>query len=148
MSSAKASPEQVIDRLWEIVPPLWHQMRANVRAVASERFQISVLQFRVLRHIRAGTDSASELAAICQTSRPAVSQCIDALVAKGLVTRQRSTRDRRCQVLEVTPSGRELLDAVFAENRRWMMRRLAPLSSGELECILSGLRVLQSSFLP
>lgn len=148
VTPAPGAEEQVIDRLWATIPPLWHQMRAHVRAVASERFGVNVLQFRVLRHIRAGTRSASDLAAALQTSRPAVSQCVDALVEKGLVARQRSAEDRRYVDLAVTRRGGEMLDTIFAENRRWMMRRLAALSPEELAHILAGMEALHAAFLP
>lgn len=138
--------QQAIDRIWEVIPPVWHRMRANVRGIASERFQISVQQFRLLRHIGRGVRSASELAALSQMSRPAVSQGVDALVEKGLVTRRQCAHDRRCNDLEVTPRGRELLDAIFADNRRWMAHKLASLSSEELHHILAAMQVLKSVF--
>lgn len=139
--------QQAIDRVWEAIPPLWNSMRANVRAIASERFAISVQQFRLLRHIGRGVRSASELASLSQTSRPAVSQCVDALVEKGLVTRRQSVHDRRCVELEVTPSGREMLDAIFQENRRWMLQKLASLSPEEIDHIVVGMQVLKDTFI-
>jgi len=138
--------QQAIDRLWEVIPPVWHRMRANVRGIASERFQISVQQFRLLRHIGRGIRSASELATLTQMSRPAVSQGVEALVEKGLVTRRQCAHDRRCNLLEVTPKGRETLDAIFAENRRWMAERLAPLSRQDLAHVLTAMQALKSVF--
>ncbi len=137
---------QTIDRLWETIPLVWGQMRGNVRAIASERFDISVQQFRVLRHIRRGTRSTSELAATIQTSPPAISQCVDALVEKGLVTRRQSVQDRRCVELELTHAGADVLNAIFEENRRWLAQKLASLSPGEMSSILQGLSVLKSAF--
>jgi DNA-binding MarR family transcriptional regulator len=151
MSAPVPSPEealpQVIDRLWETVPLLWNQMRGNVRGIASERFAISVQQFRVLRHIRRGIRSACELACTTQASPPAISQCVDALVEKGLITRRQNMQDRRCIELELTSEGAAMLDAVFAENRRWMMQKLASLGTGELESVLRGMSALRSAFI-
>ncbi len=144
-ASAQAQ-QQVVDRLWEIVPPLWHRMRANVRGIASERYQVSVPQFRILRHIGRGVRSARELASLTQTSPPAVSQCVEALAEKGLVTRRQSAHDRRCVELELTPSGRELLDAVFAESRHWLEQQLAALSPAEMEHVLHGMAALKKAF--
>jgi len=138
--------QQAIDRIWEVIPPVWHRMRANVRGIASERFQISVQQFRLLRHIGRGIRSASELATLTQMSHPAVSQGVEALVEKGLVTRRQCSHDRRCNDLEVTPNGRETLDAIFAENRRWMTQRLASLSHEDLAHILAAMQALKNTF--
>jgi DNA-binding MarR family transcriptional regulator len=138
--------QQAIDRIWEVIPPVWHRLRADVRSIASERFQISVQQFRLLRHIGRGIRSASELAALTGMSPPAVSQGVEALVEKGLVTRRQCAHDRRCNDLEVTPQGRETLDAIFAENRRWMVQRLASLSREDLACIVAAMRALEVAF--
>ncbi|HOG47151.1 MAG TPA: MarR family transcriptional regulator [Anaerolineae bacterium] len=139
--------QQVIDRLWETVPPLWNHIRANVRGIASECFEMSVPQFRILRHIGSGVGSASALAALTQTSAPAVSQCVDALVEKGLITRRQSEQDRRCVDLALTPDGADVLGVIFAENRLWMEHKLASLNPEEMGHILRGLAALKDAFL-
>ncbi len=146
VSTSEETLQQAIDRLWETIPPLWNHIRANVRAIASDRFHISVQQFRVLRHIRRGVRSVSELASASQTSRPAISQCVDALVEKGLLTRRQSARDRRYVELELTPSGDDTLNAIFDENHRWMMQKLASLSPEEMGHVLVGMRALKNAF--
>ena len=146
VSTPEETLQQVTERVWETIPPLWNQMRDNVRAIASESFGISVPEFRVLRHIRRGVRSVCDLALASQTSRPAISQCVDALVEKGLVIRCPSTRDRRRVELALTPSGNEMLDAIFRENHRWMREKLASLSPEEMDRVLQGLRVLASAF--
>jgi DNA-binding MarR family transcriptional regulator len=148
VSTSEETLQQAIDQLWETIPPVWSQIRGNVRAIASERFDISVQQFRVLRHIRTGIGSASELAAVSQTSRPAISQCVDALAAKGLVTRRQSAQDRRCVELELTASGRDMLSAIFEENRRWLRHELSSLSPEEMGNIVAGLKALRNALRP
>ncbi len=144
--AAEETMQQAIDRLWETVPWVWSQIRANVRAIARERYGISVQQFRVLRHICRGVHSASELALACQTSRPAISQCVEALVGKGLVTRRQSTRDRRYVELELTPGGSAMLDAIFDENRRWLRQKLGSQSPEAIGNILVGMQALKNAF--
>jgi DNA-binding MarR family transcriptional regulator len=113
--------------------------------MAQEQFDISVEQFHILRSIRRGADSISALAAIGGISRPAISQGVDALVHKGLVTRQQSREDRRYVRLELTPQANDLLDAIFARNREWMKTRLEMLPAGELETIIQGLTSLKKA---
>jgi DNA-binding MarR family transcriptional regulator len=127
--------ELTLDRFWETVPPLWSQIRAHIRSVATESFDLSVEQFHILRYIRRGRWSVSELAQAKNISRPAISQGVDMLVNKGLVTRTTHPDDRRYVELALTQEGNALLDAVFQNTRAWMLTRLAALSQDELESV-------------
>jgi DNA-binding MarR family transcriptional regulator len=136
-----------IDRFWETVPPVWNTVRGNVRGIATECNEITLDQFHILRHIRRGRGSVSELAEIQQISRPAISQTVDILVDKGLVSRQTDADDRRYIRLELTPTGNELLNTIFKQNRSWMMDKMGGLSPDEIECIVHGLDVLKKTFI-
>ena len=59
----------------------------------------------------------SELATAKNISRPAISQAVEILVKKGLLTRVPSREDRRCVDLVLTEAGNHLLDTVFKETR-------------------------------
>jgi len=142
------SLDRVIERFWEIVPPLWFQIRDHIRQSAAERFDITVEQFHILRHVRAGCGSVSELAEAKRISRPAISQTVELLVAKGLLTRTQSAADRRFVQLELTEAGRLLLEALFQETSDWMRKRLARLSSPELDQAARGMQILQTAFKP
>jgi DNA-binding MarR family transcriptional regulator len=126
---------QVVETFWEAFPPFWNQVRAHIRQVTGEQYDVSVEQFHILRHIRRGVGSVSELAAVRRISRAAVSQAVNALVAKELVTRHRDPRDRRYVQLELTSAGDALLDAIFADTRQWMITALAPLGDDELRTL-------------
>jgi DNA-binding MarR family transcriptional regulator len=135
--------DQALDKFWETIPPLWGYIRSHIRAVATEDFDISVEQFHILRFIRRGHGSVSGLADARNISRPAVSQGVDALVNKGLVTRTQSKEDRRYVELELTPEGNALLDSVFQNTREWMKASLETFSQEELELAMRGMEVLQ-----
>jgi len=135
--------EQAIDRFWETVPPLWNSVRSHIRATATANFDITVEQFHVLRYVRRGTDSVSELATAKNISRPAISQAVEVLVKKGLLTRVQSKEDRRCVDLVLTEAGNDLLDAVFKETRGWMKERMAGLSPDELETIERSMEIMK-----
>ncbi|MCC7128763.1 MAG: MarR family transcriptional regulator [Anaerolineae bacterium] len=144
--SEETSLERVIERFWETVPPLWCQIRDHIRQSAAERFDITVEQFHILRHVRAGCGSISELAQVKRISRPAISQTVELLVAKGLLTRVQSAADRRFVQIELTDAGRALLEAVFEETSGWMRRRLGRLSRAELDQAARGMQILQAAF--
>ncbi len=136
-----------IDRFWETVPPVWNTVRGNVRGIATECNDITLDQFHILRHIRRGRGSVSELAEIQQISRPGISQAVDILVDKGLVSRQTDADDRRYIRLELTPNGNDLLNTIFKQNRSWMMEKMASLSPDEIDSIVHGLEILKKTFI-
>lgn len=143
MTASERLQNQAIDRFWETVPPLWGTIRTHIRAAATGNFDISVEQFHILRHVRRGTGSISELATAKNISRPAISQGVEILVKKGLLTRVQSTQDRRFVELTLTESGNKLLDSVFQETRAWMRERMKVLSSEELETVAKAMEALK-----
>lgn len=135
--------DQAVDRFWETVPPLWNLVRSHIRSTATANFDITVEQFHVLRFVRRGPGSMSELAVAKNISRPAISQAVGVLVKKGLLTRVQSTQDRRYVELALTEAGNELLDTVFKETHEWMKARMSPLTAGEMEMLVSGLEIMR-----
>jgi DNA-binding MarR family transcriptional regulator len=138
---------QAIERFWETIPPVWNTIKHNVRSTATDHFDISVEQFHILRHIRKGIVSVSDLATERQISRPAISQAVDVLVDKGLIARGENAEDRRFVQLELTPTGNDLLNTVFEKNRAWMKEQMASLTQEEMNTLLEGLAVLKKTFL-
>jgi DNA-binding MarR family transcriptional regulator len=143
MISADRLRDQAIDRFWETIPPLWNYVRSYIRTTATSNFDITVEQFHVLRHVRRGIASMSELADAKNISRPAISQAVDILVDKGLLTRAQSAQDRRYVDLALTDAGNHLLDTVFKETREWMKERMRALSANELETIAKAMEVMK-----
>ncbi len=138
--------QKAIERFWESLPSTWNQVRNNLRSIASEKFEISVEQFHILRHIRKGARSVSDLADLRKISRPAISQAVDVLVEKGLITRQQDVKDRRFVNLLLTPAGDELLTHIFQENRAWMIDKMQSLSDSDLETIIHAMELLSQAF--
>ena len=134
---------RAIDRFWETVPSLWNTVRSHIRATATAKFDITVEQFHVLRYVRKGTESMSELAAAKNISRPAISQAVEVLVKKGLLTRVQSAQDRRYVELALTDAGNNLLDTVFKETREWMKERMQTLTADELETIAKAMEAMK-----
>jgi DNA-binding MarR family transcriptional regulator len=150
MSTAESPSDRqltaAIDGFWATFPPVWNRIKGNVRGTAVENYAISVEQFHILRHIRKGLASVSELAEAKQISRSAVSQAVDGLVERGLICRRQNDRDRRNIPLELTPEGNTLLDAVWDKNRAWMRTHMAGLTAQELEAVTCGLEILARTF--
>ena len=106
MLATKKATEQLIpaaiEAFWSTIPPVWNRVKGNVRAIAVDHYDISVEQFHILRHIRRGLTSVSELAQVKQISRSAISQAVDILVARGLICRRQNALDRHNIPLELT----------------------------------------------
>ena len=135
-----------IDCFWETIPPAWNGVKKHVRATAAEQFGITIEQFHILRHMRKGIGSVSELAEVKQISRSAISQALDALVNKGLITRRQGVQDRRHINLELTPSGNHLLNAIFEKNRTWMAAKMSSLTADELQLLIEAMHLLKHTF--
>jgi DNA-binding MarR family transcriptional regulator len=140
--------EQTVDSVLQTLPPVWDRIRSNLRAAATAKFSITLEQFHVLRHIRQGYQSVGELAAKKQISRSAVSQAVEVLVSRGLVTRRRRSDDRRCVLLQLTARASRVLEANFQENRAWMKDRMSPTASNDLDTVLKAMGILKTTFTP
>ena len=148
MKASKARLQEAVDSLLETLPPVWDRIRSNLRAAATEQFGITLEQFHVLRHIRRGYRSVAELAEKKGISRSAISQAVEALAVKGLVTRTQEIGDRRCVRLEITALASEALDANFEKNRIWMKGTMAALDQEELGIVLAATEILRTTFAP
>ena len=138
--------QSTIDRFWETIPPTWNRIRTQIRTIAIENFDITIEQFHILRHIRKGFTSISELAEARGISRSAASQTVDLLVEKGLVFRRENPEDRRFVQLELTPAGVDLLEGIFKKNRLWMQVKLSRLNPQELESAIRAMQTLKEAF--
>jgi DNA-binding MarR family transcriptional regulator len=145
-STAERLIPAAIEAFWSTVPPVWNRIKGNVRATAVEHYGISVEQFHILRHIRKGIASVSELAEVKQISRSAISQAVDILVVRGLICRRQNFLDRRNIPLELTEAGDKLLDAISEQNRAWMKAQMLSLSAQDLDTLTCGIEILGRTF--
>ncbi|OGO19796.1 MAG: hypothetical protein A2Z14_08225 [Chloroflexi bacterium RBG_16_48_8] len=144
-STSEEILRRTIEEFWETFPSLWHNIRARIREVATEEFDITVDQFHILRRIHKGRDSVSKLAEAKHISRPAISRSVDVMVNKGLVTRTQVPHDRRHVQLALTDEGNALLEAIFSKNRDWMAGKLAILDETELNTIQVAMQALSKT---
>jgi MarR family 2-MHQ and catechol resistance regulon transcriptional repressor len=69
-----------------------------------------------------------------------ISVAVDRLLKRGLVTRTNSSEDRRVRVVDLTSSGRRLIEQVFAAHARQIDRLADVLSPKERRQIARGLK--------
>ncbi|MFC6091311.1 MarR family winged helix-turn-helix transcriptional regulator [Saccharothrix lopnurensis] len=70
-----------------------------------------------LHHLADGPLFQRELAALCRVTDQTMSRTIERLDRSGHVTRAADARDRRRTLVEVTPTGRDVLAAARREER-------------------------------
>ena len=71
--------------------------------------RLTYRQHRILKHVQAGRTTSAELSGIFGVTPPTLSETIDALVRRGLITRAQKDTDRRANTLAVTDAGHQLL---------------------------------------
>jgi DNA-binding MarR family transcriptional regulator len=108
-TQAALSPDRTHDRemrdAWERIRSLAHD--DNRRGQVSASLGLSWVKVKALRRLLAGPMTMRDLAQALATDKPYITQVIDALEKRGLVTRSVDARDRRCRIATLTEAGRE-----------------------------------------
>ena len=136
----------LIESYWDSIPPSWHRTRAVIRAIAMEKYHLTVEQFQTLRRIRKGQHSVSLLAETTQTSRSAVSRVVDGMVNKGMIARGLDPNDRRNIPLTLTEEGQRVMADIYDQTEDWLASRFSHLTSKESEQLNEALSILSRLF--
>ena len=91
----------------------------------------------------AGPLSLAELAAAEQVKPPTMSRIVDALVERGLVTREAKPGDRRSVRIMATAEGSQLLDTGRERRVRALIGRLDLLADSERRALARGVEILE-----
>jgi len=94
--------------------------------------EISRTEVGVLATLSEGPRRITQLAMTEALAQPTVTQLIDKLEGRGLVSRSRSKEDGRVVLVEITTAGADALEAVRALIRANMRAALADLPDAEL----------------
>lgn len=118
---------------------------ARTEAVLRNRFEqllaphgVSLTQYNVLRILRgAGPNGLcrNEIRQRLVSRMPDVTRLLDRMEAAGLVTRLRSTEDRRLVSTQLTARGRDLVDSLDAPTGDEHRRSLSHLSKDQLRTL-------------
>jgi DNA-binding MarR family transcriptional regulator len=134
-------PLQVLSRLDRLAGVL-----GNRRAAVFARHQLRRHEFDVLAVLRRAGEpfalTAGELAARTYVTSGTMTSRLDGLTERGLVTRAPDREDGRLVRVGLTPAGRELVDAAFAELIEAERELLAPLGEHARAALAGSLRVL------
>lgn len=133
------SPEQ------EAYLALWRTYD-RLRAIEDDLFagwELTNQQYNLLRLLHAAHPEpvpTLRLVARLVSRAPDITRMLDKLEARGLITRTRSTADRRAVLVGVTEAGLALLDQIAGPLRACHERQLGHLSTTDLKALTALLR--------
>lgn len=149
MTSSVPAPAAADPAVTEVLAAFGELLVAQRRLRGRDARQpggLSFAQFRLLAELEdeAGVPT-SRLAESAGVSPATATGMLDSLEAMGVVTRERSTEDRRVVLTRLTPEGRRVRDARRAEARRVFAEALATLEPEALAVAPRVLRLLATA---
>lgn len=130
----------------EPVESALHASRAVVDIVARSLLEVgtevTLPQYRVLVLVDSGVARGVELAHRLDVHPSTVGRLVDKLVAKDLVRRREDPRDRRSNLLSVTPAGSRLVAVVNDRRRTAFSAVMSRLTDEEVATVVTGLELL------
>lgn len=105
MTIGMVSHDQELRYAWDRIRSMVYD--DNRRVEVSRALGLSFVKVRALRRLLGGPMTMRELAEALVTDKPYITQVVDALEKRGLVTRSVDDRDRRCRIATLTEAGRE-----------------------------------------
>jgi len=131
--------------LMDTAPRIMQTIRVEMRRGRGS--DISIPQFRTLAFIQRNADSSlSSLAEHLGLTLPSVSKLVDGLVKQKLIVRQESKTDRRRLTLGLSSTGLSIVKTARANAQANLAKKLASLSSPELDTIYQAMQSLRPIF--
>ena len=138
ISDVTITPESVASELRPVLLRLARELRKE-----TEQLGITARQATFLWLVKRSPGlSLAELAAEEGISPPAMSGHVDRLEKAGLLTRERSTDDRRRVGLRLTEDGERLMRSIRARRTTWLADRLRALDPHAIESIEAAMPAL------
>lgn len=123
-------------------------MRAREKAMAPIREMLSESgiteqQWRVLRVLSEhGATDATTLADRASLLYPSLTRIAQAMKAKGMISQEADTQDRRRQSIAITPAGQAVIDKHVAQSTRIVEQYKEKLGEENYEQLLDLLQIL------
>jgi len=104
---------------------------------------LSMPQFSILMQLHhKGAFGMSEISEKFDITAAAASQLTEKLVQGGYIERAEDPNDRRAKSIQLTPKGKELVEAGMTERYRWMDELVSKLSAEDKPKVVEALKVL------
>lgn len=105
----------------------------TVRPVC-DTYQITQIETDILAflHNNPGKDTAKDIVELRMLQKGNVSQAVERLIQRGILSRRQDEKDRRRIHLSLTPSGTEIADAILTARKQFLSRLFKDFSEKEL----------------
>jgi DNA-binding MarR family transcriptional regulator len=113
-------------------------------------FELTAQQYNLLRLLQAAHKPVPTLALadLLISRAPDITRMLDKLENCGLITRTRSTKDRREVLVEITAAGLKLLDRIAAPLKECHERQLGHLPTNDLNALIGLLQAVRAPHEP
>ncbi len=145
VSETERISQQQTSLVLEALPVLrrWLRTSAPRTERPKERQPLPLSHVRALIHLyQNGPLTVGGLARGLGISNSTATECVAGLEAQGRVVKERSTSDRRCVVVRVTPEAAVATARVLSQRSAVVERALQQLSSKESRAFVRGLALL------
>jgi DNA-binding MarR family transcriptional regulator len=116
------------------------------RSLGDVAEEVTLAQYRVLVELAArGSQYVADLASVLRVGPSTATRMCDRLVRKGLISRRRSTTDRRLVKVSLAQLGRDLVVEVTARRRQELSAILARLPAEDRRPVLAALRAFSAA---
>jgi DNA-binding MarR family transcriptional regulator len=156
-SIAQNAPARVANRRFdspqqEAYLALWRTYD-RLRALEDElftKFELTAQQYNLLRLLQGAQKPVPTLtlAERLISRAPDITRMIDKLEERGVITRARSTKDRREVLVEITSPGVKLLDRISGPLKTCHERQLGHLSNADLKALIGLLQAAREPHEP
>jgi DNA-binding MarR family transcriptional regulator len=127
--------DELIARILETQQEM-QRLFANDRANPIFSLHLTLPQLKTLMLLsRTGSASGQELSGALGVSLATMTGVVDRLVAQDLVTRREDPADRRVRRVELSQTGRELVESIVNAGAAQLQRILSQLSDDDLEIL-------------
>jgi len=138
--------EESAREILETVPIVMREIRAQMRSRGS--IELTIPQFRVLNFVSRNRGcSLLNVADHLGLTSPSASTLVDALIERGLITREEDPSDRRRIRLDVTSRGQGILEAATSETLEYLAGKLARINAEEREVVARAMKILRELFI-
>jgi DNA-binding MarR family transcriptional regulator len=139
----KRPSRDVAREILKIIPLVMRTVAAELRAAGELPAHA---HFGLLTMLSAQPRTLSELANLQGVSLPTMSNSISAMVQRGWVRRTAPPQDRRVVIIEVTPTGKAVVERVGRAAEAHLAVILTPLDAAARRRLQAGLAVLRKIF--
>jgi DNA-binding MarR family transcriptional regulator len=143
MPGAEEPPETDLELAGELDRLLTLSWWRLLREVTTDLGRTSASVLKQLHE--AGPQRVTVLAANEAVAQPTMSALVQRLERRGLVTRGQDPADRRANLVRLTPTGFDVLQARQRDRVAWYAGQLAHLGASERETVMTALRLMRSA---